>query len=136
MKLRCVKNALLAVTSGVLAVGFTTTVHAEPAFTGWGGCSIWDGNGDLQTSGSFHVVITNSKDGNTIVTCQAKDLPNDSGVAVHYDINNHPPAPYGGQCFITVNNEMYFTDDWKVTVSASGNASGVCKFEGVFYPIP
>lgn len=139
MKLRIVKSVLLAVTASVLAVGLTTTVLAGPAISFWPDgslCAIWDGDGNLVTSDKFHVVITNSKDGNTIFTCQAKDVDNSTGEAVHYDMNNHPSSPYGDECGLTLDGVRYSSYDWKGTVSASGSAKYKCKLEGLYYPIP
>ena len=85
-------------------------VHIGPV-----GCTVLDGNGAVAfTDGS--TLITPSD--NAKFTCKASGVPNSTGKAVKYDNSNT-----GFLCFIT---GYGYTNDWKETVSASGQVTLQC----------
>ena len=103
----------------MMAIG-VATVSAEPAVViiGEGICGGLDGAGKQFTSSDVHLVITNSRNGNVILKCKAKGVPNDTGKAVHWDAFNT-----GFPCLTLVGGP---TNNWHETVSASGNATVTC----------
>ena len=84
-------------------------------------CYVLDGNQTLEEA-TGNVVITSS--GNNNFKCKAKGLSNSTGSAVIW--NN---ANTGLLCGIDIGLEgtVTLTDDWKNTVSASGNVTLQCK---------
>ena len=59
-------------------------------------------------------------DGDCVMKCDAKDVPNDAKKTVQYD-----KASTGYRC----STGEHMTDDWNLVVSASGNATLTCKFK-------
>ena len=79
-------------------------------------CGMLDGNGGGITADASSVVITSS--GNVNFKCSVSGVANSTGSAVQWNFDNT-----GLLCGTTVG----VTDQWKETVSASGNATLSCK---------
>jgi hypothetical protein len=90
-----------------------------------GGCVVRDANGVEVAATEVHKTITNNKNGNVTLRCQAKDVPNDTGSAVKWDYNNTG----GRRCGIDVNGVFAMTEDWQQTLSADGRATIVCHIK-------
>jgi hypothetical protein len=107
--------------SGISNVGIA---HAEPAVVihDWGKCTFAVTEGppyQAVTTEDSMVVLTNSKNGNKILKCQAiLDDPPEKAVRLN-------GASTGAQC--SAFGEL--TDKWHTTVSASGHAKIVCLFK-------
>lgn len=80
------------------------------------GCNLLDGNKNPVSTDRSHAVVTSS--GTSMLKCQVENVPNDTGRAVQWDYANTNLlcSTYGG-----------LTEDWKITVSASGQATLTCK---------
>jgi hypothetical protein len=107
----------------LLALG-TLLLIVPAAFAGNGairvyedGCEVLDGMGNIVFLGPDSSLVTPS--GNGIITCRGI-APNQTGRAVHWNVNNVPLA-----CFVA---GVGSTGDWHETLSASGRATLVCKF--------
>jgi exopolysaccharide biosynthesis protein len=88
-----------------------------------GSCTVRDSDGNDVQATEVHKVITSSKNGNVMLRCQAKDIPNATGKAVVWDFN----STGGGRCGVIVGNGNFvFTSDWQQTLSADGRATIVC----------
>ena len=87
-----------------------------------GGCTVMDADGNDVAATEVHKVITNNKNGNTTLRCQAKDIPNATGKAVTWDFN----STGGKKCGVDVNGNFVMTSDWHQTLSADGRATIVC----------
>ena len=105
-----------------LTVALGCTVAAAPALADGAvvindqGCSLLDGNGAFAAADSDHAVITPS--GNGVLKCKATVAPPAGGKAVQWNLTNT-----GVFCSTLAG----FTDDWRETVSASGEATLTCK---------
>jgi hypothetical protein len=82
------------------------------------GCALLDGDGNSISTSESHAVITNSKNGNTLLKCSVKGVANSTGKAVHFDFDNTG---------ITCATNSGSTENWHETVSASGNATLTCR---------
>jgi hypothetical protein len=122
------KKALLA------AAVFTTFIagaipvaQADPALVinPAGGCGLLDGNGAGAFTTDTKIVATQSQNGNTTLKCQADVTPASSGKAAQFDF-----ASTGAVCgeFDAIHGSQV-TQDWKETVSASGQATLICHFK-------
>jgi len=80
------------------------------------GCGLLDGDGGFAVADSDHAVVTPS--GNGVLKCKADVTVPSSGQAAHFDF-----ASTGLLC----NTPAGVTDDWRETVSASGQATLTCK---------
>lgn len=80
------------------------------------GCGLLDGNGGFAVADSDHAVVTPS--GNGVLKCKADVTPPSSGQATHFDF---------GSTGLLCGTPAGVTDDWKETVSASGEATLTCK---------
>jgi hypothetical protein len=80
-------------------------------------CGIPDGDGNFVITDASHSVQTQSHNGNTVLKCSAKGVPNSTGKAVQWDYDSLG-IPCGTLSGIT--------NDWHATVSASGNATLTC----------
>lgn len=89
-----------------------------------GACGLLDGNGAFVVTTDVMTVAAHSENGNSKLTCKAKDVPNDTGSAVIWDFGNT-----GGLCLIASPHGPIVTDDWQETVSASGNATLQCRYK-------
>jgi hypothetical protein len=109
-----------AVATAIASVLFVASrLEADPAkVLDVSRCTILDGNGALYKTTEKNQAVYN-KNGDHL-KCDAKDVPNDAKKTVHYD-----KASTGYQC----STGQHMTDDWKLTVSASGNAMLTCKFK-------
>lgn len=85
-----------------------------------GSCGMLDGNGNVYTTTLSMVVITYSENENVSYRCEAKGLPNDSGIAVQFDYENSQR-----NCIL---EGVGSTQNWTNTVSASGNGTLSCHF--------
>jgi hypothetical protein len=87
-----------------------------------GGCVLFDGNGVLgmATGARTHIVCTPS--GNVNAFCKADVTPSKSGTAAHFDFSST-----NNFCTIVCPTGPEKTNDWKETVSASGEATLQCK---------
>ncbi len=83
------------------------------------GCRIPDGTGTSVDADSYHEVITQSQNGNTVLKCSVKGVANPTGQAVRFDFDST-----GSPC--TTNAGL--TENWHSIVSASGNATLTCVF--------
>ena len=81
------------------------------------GCVILDGDGYLARASKGHTVITHSENGNRVLKCSAKGLPNSTGKAAKFDISNT-----GYVCYAY----GVMTSNWRNTVSKSGNSTLTC----------
>ena len=87
---------------------------------------VFDGGGNLVFVTCVELtVVTNSETDVINLRCRGKDLPNNSGRAVIYDIYNNPfywedgiLIPIG---FFTPDGRLVITENWKETISANGN---------------
>ena len=68
-------------------ISWAESEHAAVVITD-GGCTVRDADGNNVQATDVHKVITNGKNGNVTLRCQAKDVPNDTGKAVLWDYNN------------------------------------------------
>ena len=112
-----------------LGIVFSSAL-AEPALVikvDDSGGFLWDGDGNLVFVQCVveMTVETNSETDVINLSCRAKDVPNNSGRAVHYDIYNNPVywedgilIPIG---FFTPDGRLVITENWKETISANGN---------------
>jgi hypothetical protein len=80
------------------------------------GCGLLDGDGGFAVADSDHAVVTPS--GNGVLKCKAEVTPPSSGQAAHFDF---------GSTGLLCGTPAGVTDDWKETVSASGEATLTCK---------
>jgi hypothetical protein len=110
---------------GLALVAGLATFAAAPAFSDSdnaaivakdGLCGLQDGDGNFVLTSSSIQVTNNG--GVTTLVCKVKDVPNSTGSAVHYDFEST-----GFLC----NTNGGQTEDWSETVSASGNATLVCR---------
>ncbi len=84
-----------------------------------GGC--WFSiNGYSGTTDNGNFVATNS--GNGIVSCQFSGVENNTGKAVVFNSKDFPGATCGTMAGPT--------DDWRIVISPSGQASFTCKLNG------
>jgi hypothetical protein len=86
---------------------------------------VFDGDGNLVfVTCAELTVVTNSKTDVINFTCRGKDVANNSGQAVIYNIYNNPfywedgtLIPIG---FFTPDGGLVITENWKETISANG----------------
>ncbi len=91
-----------------------------------GGCALFDGDGNLiENAESDHTVVTSA--GVASMECKISGVPNSTGHAVHYDINNSPIEDLECQVLRNAEGDTQFTPIWHETVSASGVAILVCQ---------
>ena len=115
--------------SVVFLAGFSGAALADPAVIIDGeNCLMIDGNGSLTSTNDSKVIATQSRNGNSVWKCKAM-LPNDTGMAVRWDSENNPFFA-GVQCNIPTPFGINSTTDWKITVSAEGDATATCRFKG------
>lgn len=81
------------------------------------GCGVLDGNGNGVYTTDSKVVMTPSPNGNTVLKCFAKNVPNNTGRAVRWNYENT-----GYSC----GTQSGSTTDWHETVSTSGRAVLTC----------
>ena len=115
---------LLALVLALPAISRAESEQAAVVING-GGCTVRDSSGADVLATDVHKTITNNKNGNVTLRCQAKDVPNDTGKAVLWDFNNTG----GRKCGIDVNGSFVMTDDWQETLSADGRATIVCHIK-------
>jgi hypothetical protein len=113
---RVVSISSLALSAALFATPATQAESAQVLDVS--ACTVLDGNGNVyRTSEKNHAVYNKAGD---ILKCDAKDIPNDAKKTVQYD-----KASTGYRC----STGQHMTDDWKLVVSASGNATLTCKFK-------
>lgn len=95
-------------------------VVVDPA----GFCGLFDGDGGLFVTEDTRVVGSHSANGNSKLTCKANDVPNSTGAAVTWDF-----ATTGAYCVIPSPHGALITDQWHITVSASGVATLQCHYK-------
>ncbi|MFT7128701.1 MAG: hypothetical protein ACI89U_000809 [Gammaproteobacteria bacterium] len=83
------------------------------------GCGMLDGDGNFTSATDVHSVNSvNGKGGNIMLKCSVKGVANSTGAAVKWDYDST-----GTSC-----NTLYgATTDWSEVVSASGNATLICR---------
>ena len=81
------------------------------------GCGVLDGNGNGVYTTNSKVTITHSPNGNTILKCFAKGVPNNTGRAVRWNY-----ATTGYSC----GTQSGSTTDWHEIVSTRGRAVLTC----------
>jgi hypothetical protein len=92
------------------------TASMQAVIVNGGACALFDGDGNLVVvPDGFFLVVTPS--GNRVNQCRAFGLDNPTGQAVHFDF-----ASTGVLC----SAGGVLTEDWRETVSASGNAVITC----------
>lgn len=97
-------------------------------------CTLFDGDGNIVTTGDVKIVVTNSAQGNVVMKCKAKGLENSRGSAVHWDAYENPMLSTLAasldpiQCGTVTPNGIELTEDWDVVVSKKGNAMMTCRF--------
>jgi hypothetical protein len=123
-------NKKINLTLATMAVAcFTgTAAYAAPAvvINPAGGCSLFDGNGGIAVTTDTQSVSTQSANQNTMVKCQATVTPPSYGQAAQFDAVStnlscgivSPLPPF-----------IIATNDWKETVSASGQATLICRYK-------
>ena len=85
-------------------------------------CTLLDGNGDMVSASSSHVVTTQSANGNVVLKCSVKGVPNSTGRAVHFDYDS-----IRVWCQVGILTWI-LTSNWHIKVSKSGNATLTCSF--------
>ena len=83
------------------------------------GCGMLDGDGGFVFADRDHAVITPSPNGNGMLSCKVKGVPNSTGKAVIWNFENRGSLV---QCGTPAGP----TDNWQETISASGNATLTC----------
>jgi hypothetical protein len=113
---------LASTTAVVLALGASAAL-ADPAFViRQELCVLLDGDGNVvATTDIQQVVTTQSANGNVNAQCDADVSPASSGRAAHFDFSST-----GLLCVFETPFGVETTDDWQITVSASGQAKIVC----------
>jgi len=97
-------------------------------------CTLFDGDGNIVSTGDVKIVVTNSARGNVVMKCKAQGLENNQGSAVHWDAYENPfmstlaAAPDPIECGTLTPNGIELTDDWQIVVSKKGNAMMTCRF--------
>jgi hypothetical protein len=107
----------VALTLGGFALLGASEAQAQAIVINDQGCGLLDGDGNFVFASSDHTVITNSANGNCHLKCSVKGVGNSTGKAAHFD-NASTGLPCGTACGLTNN--------WRETVSASGNATLTC----------
>jgi hypothetical protein len=123
---------VIAAMSTMFAFGIPNTSQADPAVVVWGGNFwVYDGDGNVVNIEDFNghslIVVTDSTDGVINVQINAKALNNHTGQAVQYDSENNPSGP-GEVCSFHYGGDIYFTEEWRETISASGNMTAYCLY--------
>lgn len=125
-KVYSVKN-LNILTAVLMAFGISTAYAAGAIVQiDVGGCSLLDGNGTQITGTTDYKsklkVSTQSANGNLILSCRLNNVPNDTGRAVHYGLED-------GNCFITDprDGSVRKADVWNSIISTSGEALLSCQ---------
>lgn len=115
------KKTLLA--SVILAVfGFSAQAFATQAVVVTDeACGMLTPNGFVLTTDTKRVA-TSSTNGNAMFQCKTS-LPDYTGGNQHYD-----QASTGLQCGILTQNGFAITNDWHQTISDSGQATLICKY--------
>ncbi|MFW6161989.1 MAG: hypothetical protein ACODAJ_04420 [Planctomycetota bacterium] len=114
--------AVVAVTSCLIVSPAGAGSDRSAIVVGKGGAALLDGNGDIAYATDFHKVITRSRNGNAILKLRAKDVPNDTGKAVHWSYANTRMT-----CGVYVTGRgVVAASNWRETVSADGNAVLTC----------
>ncbi len=102
--------------------GFSAQTFAAPAVVITGeSCGMLTPDGFTLTTDTKQV-STSSSNGNTMLQCKTK-LPDYTGGVQHYD-----QASTGSQCGILTNAGFFITEDWHETISDSGQATLICKY--------
>jgi hypothetical protein len=116
---------LASTTAAVLTLG-ASAAFADPAVViRQELCVLLDGDGNVvATTDIQQVVATQSANGNVNAQCDADVAPPSSGRAARFDF-----ASTGLLCVFDTPFGVETTDDWKVTVSASGQAKIVCHLK-------
>ncbi len=65
---------------------------------------------------------------NVTLKCKVSNISNDSGNAIHWNINNTVPE-FKCEAFVNQNPAGWVTEDWSQTISASGESTLTCKFK-------
>jgi hypothetical protein len=86
-----------------------------------GGCVLSDGNGNFGTATGARTHIVCTPSGNINAFCKADVTPPSSGTAAHFDFSSTNDF-----CGIVCPTGNVTTNDWKETVSASGEATLQC----------
>lgn len=87
-------------------------------------CGLFDGDGGFVYTEDTMILGAHSANGNSKLTCKAKDVPNSTGRAVVFNFENT-----GALCGIFSPHGFLTTDDWQETVSASGVATLQCHYK-------
>jgi hypothetical protein len=109
---------LMVLVAALLAFGASVAL-AEAVVIKDLSCLLYDGNGAITFTTQSQSVGTPSANGNAMLSCHAV-VPNDTGKAAHFDYEST-----GVEC-ITIFGS---TQNWKETVSASGQATLSCKYK-------
>ena len=115
-KVSILLTAVAAVSFLLISWSASKTTYSPAIHIDGFGCGMLDGDGGGVAADRSSVVITSS--GNANLKCSVSGVANSTGSAVQYD-----NASTGLLCGTTVG----VTDQWKETVSASGNATLSCK---------
>jgi hypothetical protein len=87
-------------------------------------CALLDGSGGFVSSTESNKVGTPS--GVARYSCHAKRVPGATGRAIHYDSQNNP-VEVDLVCGIELPSGLFLTTDWNETISATGNATLICR---------
>ncbi len=113
---------LASTTAVVLALGASAALADPAVVIRQESCVLLDGDGNVvATTDVAQIVTTQSANGNVDVQCDADVSPASSGKAARFDF-----ASTGLLCVFDTPFGVETTDDWKETVSASGQAKIVC----------
>ena len=115
-KVSILLTAVAAVSFLLISWSASKTTYSPAIHISGFGCGMLDGDGGGVAADRSRVVITSS--GNANLKCSVSGVANSTGSAVHWDFDNT-----GFLCGTTVG----LTEQWKETVSASGNATLTCK---------
>ena len=106
------------VSAAVLVLSSVSSALAQAdVFIDVSACGMRDGNGTFVVTHDTHVVVTNNRQGNGKVTCQADVTPSISGRAQQWDFDNT------GVLCVTPSGT---TSSWHEVVSAQGEATLQC----------
>lgn len=85
-------------------------------------CAVFDSNMNIFTTNGYKAVITKNNNGITL-TCEADNVPNDSGGMVKYDF-----ATTNIPCVFKTERGIQTTNNWREVLSTDGHASYICQF--------
>lgn len=122
------KKHLILAAATTLFVLAAPLANAAPALVinPAGSCGLLDGNGGFAFTTDTKIIVTQSDNNNSKLTCKATVTPSSAGNAARFDSGSTGGLPCG---FFTPSG-LQLTDQWNETVSASGEATLTCHVTG------